>query len=129
MVFIQGDNDQRNFEKIIDSIKESRKGKTLGVFSKDFEKFPGAFITAFRTAIENSEFERVDVSGAFAVIMSPREESEINTIKKACQVTMDIYSKYLKEQIMDIIDGDKKVNHSKLAEGVEKAVTDKKVRP
>ena len=72
MVFIQGDNDQRNFEKIIDSIKESRKGKTLGVFSKDFEKFPGAFITAFRTAIENSKFERVDMSGAFAVIMAPR---------------------------------------------------------
>ena len=36
-----------------------------------------------------------------------REESEINTIKKACQVTLDIYSKYLKEQIMDIIDNDK----------------------
>ena len=48
--------------------------------------------------------------------MSVKEESELSTIKKACQVTVDVFSKYLKEQIMDIIDGDKKVgeaNHHK----------------
>ena len=57
----------------------------MGVFSKDFEKFPGAFITAFRTAIENSEFERVDVSGAFAVIMAPRYILHYyEIIKKVC---------------------------------------------
>ena len=51
-----------------------------------------------------------------AYIMSVKEESELSTIKKACQVTVDVFSKYLKEQIMDIIDGDKKVgeaNHHK----------------
>ena len=61
--------------------------------------------------------------------MASREESEIAIIKKACQVTQEIYSKYLKEQIMDIIDNDKQVKHTKLAEGVEKAVTDKKYAP
>ena len=44
-------------------------------------------------------------------------------------MTSDIFSKYLKEQIMDIIDNDKKVKHSKLAEGVEKALSDKKYVP
>ena len=39
--------------------------------------------------------------------MAAKEESEITTIKKACQVSVDIFSKYLKEQIMDIIDNDK----------------------
>ena len=61
--------------------------------------------------------------------MASREESEIATIKKACQVTTEIYSKYFKEQLMDIIDNDKQVKHTKLAEGVEKAVTDKKYAP
>ena len=107
-------------------IKDSRKGKTLGVFSKDLDKFPGSFITAFRAAIDKAKFERQDVSSSFALIMATREESEIATIKKACQVSLEIYSKYLKEQIMDIIDNDKQVKHTKLAEGVEKAVTDKK---
>ena len=43
-------------------------------------------------------------------------------IKQACQATVDVFSKYLKEQIMDIIDGDKKVKHSKLAQGIEDAL-------
>ena len=38
---------------------------------------------------------------------------------------MDVFSKYLKEQIMDIIDSDKKVKHAKLAEGIEAAITGK----
>merc|ERR1719412_1341307 len=83
-------------------------------------------MTALRTTVEKSKLVKVDISSAIAVIMATKEESEINTIKKACQVTLDIYSKYLKEQIMDVIDNDKKIKHTKLAEGVEKAVTDQK---
>ena len=44
-----------------------------------------------------------------AIVMASKEESEINTIKKACNATVDVFSKYLKEQIMDIIDRDRKV--------------------
>ena len=39
---------------------------------------------------------------------------------------IDVFSKYLKEQIMDIIDSDKKVRHSKVSEGIEGAINDKK---
>lgn len=39
--------------------------------------------------------------------MSVKEESELNLIKKASQVSVDIFNKYLKDQIMDIIDSDK----------------------
>lgn len=41
--------------------------------------------------------------------MAPKEESELSVIKKACQVSVDLFNKYLKEQIMEIIDADKKV--------------------
>ena len=40
-------------------------------------------------------------------LMAPKEEGELSNIKKASQVTSDVFSKYLKEQIMDIIDNDK----------------------
>ena len=76
-----------------------------------------------------AKFASEDISSPMAYVMSVREESEINTTKKACQVTVDVFSKYLKEQIMDIIDNDKKVKHSKIAEGVENAITDKKFVP
>lgn len=58
--------------------------------------------------------------------MAPKEEVEILTVKKACLVSVDVFTKYLKDQIMEIIDSDKKVKHSKLAEGVDQALTNKK---
>ena len=39
--------------------------------------------------------------------MAPKDDNEILTIKKACQATMDLFNKYLKEQLMDLIDKDK----------------------
>ena len=125
----KADNDKKNFDKLVEGVKESRSGKNIGVFAKDFERFPGAFLTAFREVVSRQKFQKTDVSVPMAYIMAPREDSEVNTIKKACQVTVDVFNKYLKEQIMDIIDNDKRVKHTKLAEGVEKSVTDKKFVP
>lgn len=99
-------------------------GKNIGVFAKD--PFPGEFCEAWQSALKAESFERIDVGGAFAFVMAPKEESELVTIKKACVVSIDVYSKYLKDNIMEVIDADKKVKHSKLAEGVEAALTDKK---
>ena len=42
-----------------------------------------------------------------AYIMAPKEESEIVTIKKACQATMDLFKKFLHDQIMGIVDAEK----------------------
>ncbi|CAD6206216.1 GSCOCG00010021001-RA-CDS [Cotesia congregata] len=120
----KSDEDKANFGKLIDVIKGSKKGKTLGVFSK--ENYPGAFMDAWRAAMKVHSFETIDVSAAAAYVMCPKEDVEILTIKKACVVSVDVFTKYLKDQIMEIIDSDKKVKHSKLAEGVDAAVTNKK---
>ncbi|RLU21260.1 hypothetical protein DMN91_005633 [Ooceraea biroi] len=120
----RSDEDKANFAKLIEVIKQSKKGKTLGVFSK--ENYPGAFMDAWRAALKNESFDTIDISAATAYIMSPKEDSEILTIKKACLVSVDVFTKYLKDQIMEIIDSDKKVKHSKLAEGVDTAITNKK---
>lgn len=42
-----------------------------------------------------------------AYIMASKEDSEITTIKKACQATMDLFKKFLQEQIMEIVDAEK----------------------
>lgn len=118
------DKDKANFEKLLDEMKNSKSGKTVGVFSKD--KFKGEFVDSWRDAMKKLDFEQIDVSGAFGYLMSIKEENEILTVKKACLVSVDVFSKYLKDHIMEIIDADKKVKHTKLAEGVEQAITDKK---
>ncbi|XP_043281319.1 FACT complex subunit spt16 isoform X1 [Venturia canescens] len=120
----RADEDKANFAKLIEVIKGSKKGKTLGVFSK--ENYPGAFMDAWRAVLRKESFETIDVSAAIAYVMSPKEDSEILTVKKACLVTSDVFTKYLKDQIMEIIDSDRKVKHSKLAEGVDQAISNKK---
>ena len=50
---------------------------------------------------------QTDVTLSVALLMAPKDESEIKTIRKACQATVDLYSKYLKEQLIEIIDKDK----------------------
>ncbi|GAB1602097.1 FACT complex subunit SPT16-like [Argonauta hians] len=118
------DKDKANFQKLIDAIKQSKKGKTVGEFTKD--KFPGDFMDGWRAALKAEDFTKVDVSSSLALIMSTKEESEVKTIQRACQVTCDVFNKFLKEQIMEIIDAEKKVKHSKLADGVESALQNKK---
>ncbi|XP_069961297.1 FACT complex subunit spt16-like isoform X1 [Cherax quadricarinatus] len=120
----KNDKDKANISKLIDAIKTSKGGSKIGVYVKD--KFSSDLIDAWRKAVKDANFEQLDMSSHMAIVMSPKEESEIITIKKACSATVDVFSKYLKEQIMDIIDRDKKVKHAKLAEGVEQAMTDKK---
>lgn len=122
----KGDNDKKNFEKISEAIKDSKNGKKLGVFTKD-KDFPGSFMDAWRDV--SKKYETEDMSNAMALIMAVKEDNEMSLMKRACQTSVDVFSKYLKEQVMDIIDSDKKVKHSKLAEGIEAAITDKKYVP
>lgn len=120
----KNDKDKANFGKLLEAIKESKNGKTLGVFSKD--NFPGEFCESWRSFLKDKSFDSVDISVPIGYVMCAKEDSEVITIKKACLVTVDVFNKYLKDHIMEIIDADKKVKHSKLSEGVEAALTDKK---
>ncbi|XP_066250840.1 FACT complex subunit spt16 [Euwallacea similis] len=118
------DNDKQNFKTLIAAIKESRNGKVVGHFPKD--NYQGPYMDSWREALKNEAFELVDANAPIAYLMAPKEDSEITTMKKASLVTVDVFTKFLKDQIMEIIDSDKKVKHSKLAEGVESAIQDKK---
>jgi len=119
----KSDSDKKNFERISEAIKGSRNGKLLGTFEKD-KGFGGSFMDAWREVLSKSSVE--DMSIPMAYVMASKDDAEMKIVKQACQATVDVFSKYLKEQIMDIIDGDKKVKHSKLAEGIENALNDKK---
>ena len=72
-------------------------------------KFPGAFMDSWRDfwGKKKGDVKSVDIMSGLTYLMAPKEEGELVNIKKAAQVTSDVFSKYLKEQIMDIIDNDK----------------------
>lgn len=79
--------------------------------------------------MDEAEFDKVDISSMIANVLAIKDEAEINNIKKASELTTTIFGKYLKEQIINAIDGEKKVKHSKLSEGVEQALGDSKFVP
>lgn len=123
--YFQSDKDKGNFEKIIESIGKSREGKALGVFSKD--KFKSEFIDLWKDALRAAKIENtVDISPALAYVMSLKDDHEISLTKRASQMSVDVYSKYLRQQIMEIIDSDRKIRHNKLSEMVEEAFQNKK---
>ncbi|XP_031631235.1 FACT complex subunit spt16 isoform X2 [Contarinia nasturtii] len=120
----RNDKDKENFTKLLNVMKSSRNGKKVGVFSKD--GFLGEFCESWQKVFGGHGFENVDIGASLAYIIAPKEDAELSTIKKACLVSVDVFGKYLKEYILEIIDAEKKVKHSKLAEGVEQALSDKK---
>lgn len=62
---------------------------------------------SWKDALKSEKFESVDISNPVALLLAPKEEPEVINVKKACMVTVDIFTKYLKDQIMEIIDSDK----------------------
>lgn len=102
---MQNDKDKENFNKLLQEIKKSKSGKTLGVFIKD--NYPGEFCESWKAVLKGEKFENVDISSSIALLVAPKEDPEIITVKKACLVTVDVFTKYLKDQILEIIDSDK----------------------
>uniref|UniRef100_A0A3Q1GZB1 FACT complex subunit n=1 Tax=Acanthochromis polyacanthus TaxID=80966 RepID=A0A3Q1GZB1_9TELE len=120
----KNESNKANFDKMIEAIRGSREGKTVGVFSKD--KFPGEYMKSWNDTITAEGLEKVDISAVVAYTMAVKEDGELSLMKKAAAITSEVYTKFFKERVMEIVDADEKVRHSKLAESVEKAIEEKK---
>ncbi|XP_075068227.1 FACT complex subunit SPT16 [Mixophyes fleayi] len=120
----QNDSNKANFDKMLEAIRGSKKGKRIGVFSKD--KFPGDFMKSWYDCLNKEDLDKMDISAAVAYTFAVKEDGELNLMKKASTITSDVFNKFFKERVMEIVDADEKVRHSKLAESVEKAIEDKK---
>lgn len=49
------------------------------------------------------------MTSAVGLVLAVKDETEIGIIRKAFQVSLDVFTKYLKDQVMDIVDSDRKV--------------------
>jgi nucleosome binding factor SPN SPT16 subunit len=112
------------FNEAVELIKKSHNGKKVGLLLK--EKHDGDFVKNWSKTIDQAGFDKVDASVIIASILAVKDEAEINNIKKASEITNKIFSKYLKDYIINVIDGEKKVKHAKLSEGVDQAINDSK---
>lgn len=49
---------------------------------------------------------QVDVSAVVAYTMAVKEDGELGLMKKAAAITSEVYSKFFKERVMEIVDAD-----------------------
>merc|ERR1719494_253392 len=77
-------------------------------------------------AVVSAKYEKVDLASQFAYVMAVKEEVEVSHIKKAAAVTSAVFDKFFKQQVVKIVDDEKSVKHSKLADQIEQALDGKK---
>eukprot|EP00050_Salpingoeca_kvevrii_P010632 m.9559 g.9559 ORF g.9559 m.9559 type:complete len:1001 (-) comp2986_c0_seq1:1075-4077(-) len=118
------DADKANFEKLTKRMAEA--DKRYAALAKGGA---GAFCDAWAAALKESGLENTDATEAIGVFLAVKSETEIETMRKACQLSAAVLSKILRKQILDIIDEDKKVSHSKLARKVENELMPAKTAP
>ncbi|XP_065056378.1 FACT complex subunit SPT16-like [Rhopilema esculentum] len=120
----KGAGDEENFKSIIETLKSSKNAEKVGTFIKD--NFSGDFVERWNKVFKASNLEKVDVSASFAYMMAPKEDVELNFVRKAAHVSSELFTQYFKKQVVGIVDADKKVKHSKLADQIETALESKK---
>lgn len=79
--------------------------QTIGHLPKD--KFSSELTESFQQEIKKQKFVFEDISVFVSQLLASKDEQEIELLKKASEVTATIFTKHLKEHIMDIIDSDK----------------------
>ena len=54
----------------------------------------------------DDEFQ-VDISASIAYLLAVKDEEELGLIRKACEITGKLYSKHLKDQIINTVDSER----------------------
>ncbi len=72
---------------------------------------------------------QVDVSAAFAYTSAPKDATEVALLRGACQHTCKVFNMFVKPKILNIVDVEERVKHSKVAEDIEGAMLDGKFLP
>lgn len=104
----QDDADKANIAILAKDFASSGNGEKLGLFSKEVERnSESEFSKSVASNLKSKAKEVVDSSLMFSQFFAAKEEIEVQYLRKASEVTCILFSKHLKEKIMDVIDDDK----------------------
>ncbi|KAM7532968.1 hypothetical protein Aperf_G00000124167 [Anoplocephala perfoliata] len=119
----QEDKDKENMSTLVREFSSSGNGRKLGVFTKEMARnAESAFSKLVSNAFKENGVDLIDSSALFSQLFGVKENKEIQFIKRACDATCILFSRHLKEKIMDVIDEDKKISHQSLSEGCQDAL-------
>ncbi|KAK4156291.1 FACT complex subunit-domain-containing protein [Chaetomidium leptoderma] len=116
---------EKLFLKITDAIKAA--GDKLGVLTKDTSK--GPFVDEWKkTLAENcKDVEQVDIAQALSAgAFSVKDETELRAMRTSSKACVALLTPYFLDEMSDILDQDKKIKHSVLADKVFDKLMDTK---
>ncbi|CAJ2502394.1 Uu.00g097880.m01.CDS01 [Anthostomella pinea] len=116
---------EKQFHKIAEHINAA--GKKVGVLTKDTSK--GPFVDEWKKVFADKcgDAEQVDISVALSTAaFSVKDETELRTMRTASKACVALMNPYFLDQMSDILDQEKKVKHSTLANKVDSRLDDEK---
>ncbi|KAK4138089.1 SPT16-domain-containing protein [Trichocladium antarcticum] len=127
-VLVKGKDSAENeklFLKITDAIKAA--GKKVGILAKDTSK--GPFVAEWKKAFADNckDVEEVDIAqalsgGAFSV----KDEAELRAMRTSSKACVALLTPYFLDEMSNILDQDKKIKHTALADKVYNKLEDDK---
>ncbi|GAB1313985.1 FACT complex subunit spt16 [Madurella fahalii] len=127
-VLVRGKDSAENeklFVKITDAIKAA--GKKVGVLTKDTSK--GPFIDEWKKAFAENckDVEETDIAQALSAgAFSVKDEAELRAMRTSSKACVALLTPYFLDEMSDILDQDKKIKHSALADKVYYKIEDAK---
>nr|CAD2182432.1 unnamed protein product [Meloidogyne enterolobii] len=117
------DKDKDNFEKLLGKLLDA--GRHIGCFTKD--KPDSAFAKAWDAGLKAKNLSVEDISLPFAKIFAVKDDKEIELLKHSAHATVNAWN-YLRRKIVDIVDTEKRIKQSRLAEDLEKSMVNVQVQ-
>jgi nucleosome binding factor SPN SPT16 subunit len=127
-VLVRGKDAAENeklFVKIADIIKSA--GNKVGVIPKDNSK--GPFVDEWKKIFEEhcKDVEQVDICQALSVnAFSVKDEAELRAMRTSSKACVALLTPYFLDEMSSVLDQDKKIKHSVLADKVYKKLDDDK---
>lgn len=88
--------------ELLEIMASARNGKPIGVFEGD--GFPGKCCDLWQKMMATYNFQTADIGTSIAYVMAVKDDDELSAIKEASRVCNNIFEKYLKQRIVEIID-------------------------
>lgn len=109
------DHNKKLFENLIESLSQL---KNIGVLPKD--KYQGKFMTEWDPIFNEVKpnLELIDVTLNLSLILEIKDDDEFNKLRLAAK-SSSYFMDYFQNEMVGIVDEEKKVSHEKLTERVE----------
>ncbi|KAG5354700.1 FACT complex subunit SPT16 [Yarrowia sp. B02] len=107
-------------EKLVQVAKEA--GDKVGVVLKDV--FRGPIVDEVEAALKDSGIEKVDIEVGLSHLLETKDDDEIKSIRVASRASTAYLTKFFTDQMLGIVDEERRLSHSKFSEQIENKLQD-----